>query len=126
MHTTCIRLLCFRSDNLKPVVSNVGPSKACPGPRFGIQNRKWLGIAALVITFAVSGVEAMAQQPAKIPRIGFLSANSRAAMSARAETFQQGLRELGYTEGKNIFIEYQYADRNIERVPGLAAELVRL
>lgn len=67
-----------------------------------------------------------AQQPTKIPRIGFLSANARAAMVARVESLQQGLRELGYTEGKNIFIEYQYADRIVERLPALAAELVRL
>ena len=78
---------------------------------------------AMVFALCLS---AEAQQPPKIPRIGFLSANSRTAMSARAETFQQGLRELGYTEGKNIFIEYRYADRNLDRVPALAAELVRL
>ena len=80
----------------------------------------------LIVAVVVVAAIAQAQQPAKVTRIGFLSANSRAAMSARAETFQQGLRELGYTEGKNIFIEYQYADRAIDRLPALAAELVRL
>lgn len=77
-----------------------------------------------VLPTPCSSVEA--QQPPKIPRIGFLSANSRMAMSARVDTFHNGLRELGYTEGKNIFIEYQFADRNLDRVPALAAELVRL
>ena len=82
-----------------------------------------LAFALCALVFALC---ANAQAQSKIPRIGFLSANSRAAMSARAESFQQGLRELGYTEGKNIFIEYQYADRTFDRLPALAAELVRL
>src|SRR4029453_3237076 len=86
---------------------------------------KTLAYFCLLITVLITG-SVKAQQSAKIPRIGFLSANSQTAMSARAETFQQGLRELGYTEGKNIFIEYRYADRNLDRVPALAAELVRL
>jgi ABC-type uncharacterized transport system substrate-binding protein len=86
---------------------------------------KVLGFALCAVVFALCSFTE-AQQPAKIPRIGFLSANSRTAMSARAETFQQGLRELGYVEGKNIVIEYQFADRNLDRVPALAAELVRL
>jgi len=80
----------------------------------------------LMTTFLLAGVLAEAQQPTKTPRIGFLSANSRAAMSARAETFQQGLRELGYTDEKTIFIEHRYADRNFDRLPALAAELVHL
>src|SRR5215470_9766376 len=80
----------------------------------------------LTTLFVITASSIKAQQTVKTPRIGFLSANSRTAMSARVDTFQHGLRELGYTEGKNIFIEYQFADRNIDRVPALAAELVRL
>lgn len=68
---------------------------------------------------------AHAQQPQKVT-LGFLSVNSRAAMSARTEAFQEGLRELGYVEGKNIFVEYRYADAKPDRLPALAAELVRL
>ena len=68
---------------------------------------------------------AHAQQPPKVT-LGFLSVNSRAAMSARTEAFQQGLRELGYVEGKNIFVEYRYADAKPDRLPSLAGELVRL
>src|SRR5690348_17944037 len=67
-----------------------------------------------------------AQQPGKIARIGYLSANSRAAMATRTEAFQQGLRELGYVDGKTIVIEYRYAEGNPDRIRTLAAELVRL
>jgi putative ABC transport system substrate-binding protein len=69
---------------------------------------------------------AEAQQPTKIPRIGFLAATSPSAISTRIEAFRQGLGELGYVEGKNIVIEYRYAEGNLDRLPALAAELVRL
>jgi putative tryptophan/tyrosine transport system substrate-binding protein len=66
------------------------------------------------------------QQPAKIPRIAYVTASSRSPMSARTEAFRQGLRELGYVEGENIVVEWRYAEGNAERVPALLAELVRL
>src|SRR5262245_62622178 len=69
---------------------------------------------------------ASAQQPTKVPRLGFLGASSASFYSARIDTFRQGLRELGYIEGKNIAIEYRFADGKIERLPELAAELVDL
>ena len=69
---------------------------------------------------------AATQQPAKVPRIGFLGATSPSAISARLDAFRQGLRELGYVEGKNILIEYRYAEGKLDRLPVLAAELVRL
>ena len=72
------------------------------------------------------GARAEAQQPAKIPRIGILVAPSASFFSARVEAFRQRLRELGYVEGKNIVIEYRYAEGKLERLPDLAAELVRL
>ena len=71
-------------------------------------------------------VSARAQQPARIPRIGILITASASSFSARVEAFRQRLRELGYVEGKNIFIEYRYAEGKLERLPDLAAELVRL
>ena len=67
-----------------------------------------------------------AQQPTKILRIGFVGATSPAVNSARIEAFRQGLRELGYVEGKNIAIEWRYAEGKLDRLPALAAELVHL
>jgi putative ABC transport system substrate-binding protein len=66
-----------------------------------------------------------AQQPTKIPRIGFLSPTSPSTSPARIEAFQQGLRDLGYVEGKNIVVEHRYAAGKVDRFPDLAAELVR-
>ena len=67
-----------------------------------------------------------AQQRTKIPRIGYLSVNSPSSEVTRTESFQQGLRELGYVEGKNIVIEWRYAQGKLDRLPVLAAELVSL
>jgi putative tryptophan/tyrosine transport system substrate-binding protein len=67
-----------------------------------------------------------AEQAAKVPRIGYLGAATLSAIPERIEAFRQGLRELGYVEGKNIVIEYRYAEGKLDRLPALAAELVRL
>ena len=67
-----------------------------------------------------------AQQAGKVPKIGFLIVPSRSFFTARMEGFQQGLRNLGYIEGKNILIEYRYAEGRGDRLPELAAELVNL
>ena len=67
-----------------------------------------------------------AQQVGKVPLIGFLAAVSPAALSDRTEAFRRGLRELGYVEGKNIALEYRFAEGKLDRLPALAAELVRL
>jgi putative tryptophan/tyrosine transport system substrate-binding protein len=91
-----------------------------------IQNPKWAGIFAIVVTFAMCGAVAQAQQPPKVPRIGFLGAASPSANAARTEAFRQGLRELGYVEGKNIGIEWRYAEGKLDRLPALAAKLLRL
>src|SRR3954462_5528787 len=79
--------------------------------------------AALVFALASS---AQTQQPKKVPRIGYVSSNTSAAISTRTEAFRQGLRELGYVEGKNIVIEWRSAEGKLDRLPMLAAELVRL
>src|SRR5215510_11896053 len=111
MHETIwTRLPYFRSDNLK--------SK--------IENLKWLWIVSLVLTSAMGGAVALAQQQVKIPRIGYLDAVSLSVNAARLEAFRQGLRTLGYVEGKNIFIEWRSADGKLDRLPALAAELVQL
>ena len=69
---------------------------------------------------------AEAQQPPKFPRIGYLVSAFPSSTPARIEAFRQGLRELGYVEGKNIVIEYRSAEGKFDRQPALAAELVRL
>ena len=84
-------------------------------------------VVCLLITSLLHTVPpAEAQQPAKVPRIGFLAAPFPSSYTARIEAFRQGLRELGYVEGKNIVIEYRYAEGKLDRLPTLAAELVRL
>ena len=82
-------------------------------------------ILVAVILLAVA-VIAEAQQPKKVPRIGYLSSFEPASESARAEGIRLALRELGYIEGQNIAIEYRYAEGKRDRMPELAAELVRL
>ncbi len=79
--------------------------------------------AAMMLAVAVL---AQAQHPVGIPRIGILAAPSASFISARVEALRQRLRELRYVEGKNIVIEYRYAEGKLERLPDLAAELVRL
>ena len=84
-------------------------------------------LSILVVAVQVAfGVMAEAQQPAKIFRIGFLAAPSASFISARVDALRQRLRELGYIEGKNTIIEYQYAEGKLERLYDLAAELVYL
>jgi len=85
----------------------------------------WSSILVVAVLLAV-GVTADAQQPTKIPRIGFLIGTSPTANAARVEAFRQGLRELGYVEWKTIVIEWRYAEGKLDRFPALAAELVRL
>jgi putative ABC transport system substrate-binding protein len=86
---------------------------------------KILYLALCTMLFALC-LSAEAQQPKKVPRIGYLGATSRSINPARVEAFRQGLRELGYVEGKNIVIEYRYAEGKLDRLPALAAELVGL
>jgi putative ABC transport system substrate-binding protein len=66
------------------------------------------------------------EQLRKVPRIGFLARTSAASLSALLDAFRQGLRDLGWVEGKSISIEYRYAEGQIDRLPALAADLVRL
>jgi putative ABC transport system substrate-binding protein len=80
----------------------------------------------VAVALVVVGATAEAQQAKKIPRIGRLFGPSASTGSARVEAFRQGLRELGYVEGKNIVIERRSAEGKLDRLPALAAELVRL
>jgi len=80
-------------------------------------------IAIVVLAF---GLVAAAQQAGKVPRIGFLSGSPPSSIKARTEAFQQGLRDLGYVEGKNIVIEWRSGEGKRDRFPAVAADLVRL
>jgi putative ABC transport system substrate-binding protein len=82
--------------------------------------------AGMIAVVAVP-VPSAAQQPSgKIYRVGFLGSTSASAYEKRVEALRVSLRDLGYIEGKNIVFEYRWADGNLDRLPGLAAELVRL
>ena len=90
-----------------------------------MNNRRRLIILMFASLLGVP-LASLGQQPAKVARIGFLEASTPSAIAARVEAFRQGLRDLGYVEGKNVVIEYRYAEGNFDRLPALAAELVRL
>ena len=87
--------------------------------------RKILSVV-LATVFLTTVSFAQAQQPTKVPQIGYLTPPSLSANADRIEAFRQGLREIGYAEGKNIVIELRSADGKLDRLPALAAELVRL
>jgi len=90
-----------------------------------IKNPKWGWGLAIVLAFVLCGTVAEAQQPAKIPKIGFLGAGSASA-TGRLELFRREFRKLGYVDGKNVAFEYRFADNKLDRLPALADELVRL
>jgi len=113
-----IRFFGSQSDNLK--------SKTCTELCRRIENLKWPALSVIAFVLAVTGAVAQAQQPGKIPRIGYLSPGRASPPSARLEAFRQGLRELGYVEGKNIVVEYRFAEGILDRIPERVAELVRL
>ncbi len=104
----------FQSDNRK--------SKIQKRPR----RRKWVGLSIIAFALAACGAVAEAQQPGKVSRMGFLGVGTGGRASLNAEALRQGLRKLSYVEGQNINIEYRWAEGNVERLSGLAAELVRL
>ena len=80
----------------------------------------------VAVVLLAHGVTAEAQQPKKVPQIGYLSVSDAASESFRSEPIRQALRELGYIAGQNITIEYRYSEGKPERAAELAAELVRL
>ena len=88
-------------------------------------NRKITVLTLCAVLFALC-FSAEAQQPKKVPRLGYLSNVEPAGESARAEAIRLGLRERGYIEGQNIVTEYRYGEGKVDRYPELLAELVRL
>src|SRR5574341_1992254 len=92
-----------------------------------LDNRTSVGIVVLVVTFAMCGALARAQQPARISKIGILSSGfASAASTPWLRSFQQEFLRLGYVEGKNVVFESRHADNRYDRLPALANELVRL
>src|SRR5262244_4589626 len=93
-----------------------------------IQNRKLAGLFSIIVAlaFAFGGVEAQAQQPGKIFRIGFLDNSTASGMAVLLDALRRELSQLGWIEGKNITIEYRFAEGKNDRLPELAADLVRL
>jgi putative tryptophan/tyrosine transport system substrate-binding protein len=91
-----------------------------------IQNLKWGGLVAIGVTFATCGALAEAQQKGKIVRIGFLDASTASGSAVLVVAFRQEMSKLGWTEGKNITIEYRFAEGKNDRLPELATDLVRL
>jgi putative ABC transport system substrate-binding protein len=87
---------------------------------------KWVAVFVVVMSLVSPRFADAQQLEGRFPRIGFLGAASGSALAARLDAFRQGMQDLGYIEGKNIAIEYRYADGNADRVPDLAAELVGL
>jgi putative tryptophan/tyrosine transport system substrate-binding protein len=88
--------------------------------------KKKLTVLTLCAMFFALCAVAQAQQPARIPRIGYLIGQSRSTASVRIDPFRQGLRELGYVEGKNIVIEWGSSEEKLDPLSALAGELVRL
>ena len=109
-----LRFLGFQSDNRQ--------SKIQKRPR----RRKLVGLVAFGVAFALCGARADAQQPGKIFRIGFLDASTASGSAVLVDAFRQELSKLGWIEGKNITIEYRFAEQKLDRLPELAADLVRL
>src|SRR5262249_14103235 len=91
-----------------------------------MQNLKWVGLFAIVLILVIGEAGAQAQQPANVPRIGFLTDAPLASNAGRVDAFRQGLRDLGYIEEKNIIIEWRDANGNIDRAREMADELVHL
>ena len=91
-----------------------------------IQIRKWAKRFAFLVALTVCATKADAQQTGKIHRIGFLDASTASGMAVLIDAFRQEMSKLGWIEGRNITIEFRFAEQKLERLPELAVELVRL
>jgi putative ABC transport system substrate-binding protein len=91
-----------------------------------IENLKWMRVVLFAVAFALYGAVAHAQQAGKISRIGYLEPGTASGNTVLLDGFRQELSKLGWIEGKDITIEYRFAEQKNERLPELAADLVRL
>jgi len=89
-------------------------------------NRRESIIAVVALGAAAGPIASFAQQQGKVWRVGFLTLRPASENSQYTDAFLKGMRELGYVEGKNLVVEWRFADGKFERLPGLAAELVQL
>jgi putative tryptophan/tyrosine transport system substrate-binding protein len=87
-----------------------------------MKRREFITVIGAVIVWPFT---TRAQQPVKVPEIGYLDLGPASARTLQVEAFRTGLRDLGYVEGKNIVIEFRWAER-VDQMPALAAELVRM
>jgi putative tryptophan/tyrosine transport system substrate-binding protein len=106
-------------------VKNARLSLECWPLSLGADMRRREFISLLGGAAAGWPLAARAQQPGKLPRLGYLGFGPASAYDTRLEALRAGLRDLGYVEGKNIVIEFRWADR-VDQLPALAAELVRM
>jgi putative ABC transport system substrate-binding protein len=111
-----VRWLDSFSDNRK--------SKTCTELSRSIQNRKWAGFLLILVLLVGCVGMAEAQQKGKVPRIGFLGNSTAVLEENLIGPFREGLHDLGYVEGKNIVIEWRWAEGKYERFPSLIAELI--
>src|SRR5262245_46610282 len=93
--------------------------------RWSVVSKSVFSVVLCALLFALC-FSVNAQQSAKVPLIGYLTQASLSAVAPRTEAFRLGLKELGHVEGKNIVIEYRSPEGNFDRLPALAAEMVRL
>jgi putative ABC transport system substrate-binding protein len=96
-----------------------------PKHRSKLRRKRFFGFALGAMLFAFC-LPAEAQQPSKIPRIGYVSGTDDLNNPGPEEAFRQGLRDLGYIEGQNILVEYRSQEGKADRGPGLVAELIQL
>jgi putative tryptophan/tyrosine transport system substrate-binding protein len=115
--TFSLRLLDSYSNNRKP--------ETCAELSRSIRNLKLVEIVALVLAFAMYASVPQAQQVGRVLRIGYLDGSTASGSAVLIDAFRQELSKLGWTEGKNIAIEYRFAEQKNDRLPELAADLVR-
>ena len=107
---------------MNKTLRNRFPNSCSDNRKSKIQNRKWVGPFAIVITLAFGWALAQAQQTGKVFRIGFLDNSTASGMAVLLDAFRQELSKLGWIEGKNTAFEYRFAEGKNDRLSELVAE----